>query len=162
MNETVQKADIPARHTQVSVWNLTVICILAWLIPGAGHMLLRRLKHGLVFLVLIVFLFYWGLSLGAKIYHYEPQQPLTFFAMIAQTGMGIPYFLARYAITFGQIHPNTSIANFAQKFHFGQGNIENVTFEYGNTFAIVAGLLNFLVILDAYDIATGKKELKNA
>jgi hypothetical protein len=32
-----------------------------------------------------------------------------------------------------------------------------VTWEYGNTFLIVSGLLNFLVILDAYDIAMGRK-----
>jgi len=32
-----------------------------------------------------------------------------------------------------------------------------VTYEYGNTFLIVAGLLNFLVMLDAYDIGAGRK-----
>ncbi len=162
MNETAQKTDLPARQTQVGVWNLSVICILAWLIPGMGHFLLKRPKRGLVFLVLIVFLFYWGLSLGARIFHYQPGQPLVFLAMIAQTGMGIPYILARYAISYGQVHPDSAIADFAQRFHFGQGNIESITYEYGNTFTLVAGLLNFLVILDAYDIATGKKELRSA
>ncbi len=161
MSETVQKAS-PTVRAQVSTWNLSVICLLAWMIPGMGHLLVKRPKHALVFFVLIVFLFFWGLNLGAKIYQYEPQQPLTFFAMIAQTGMGIPYFIARYAVSFGRLHPGSTAADFAQNFHFGLGNIENVTYEYGNTFAIVAGLLNFLVILDAYDIATGKKDLRNA
>ena len=31
------------------------------------------------------------------------------------------------------------------------------SYEYGNTFLIVAGLLNMLVVLDAYDIALGRK-----
>ncbi len=32
-----------------------------------------------------------------------------------------------------------------------------VTYEYGNAFLIVAGLLNMLVVLDAWDIAVGRK-----
>ena len=32
-----------------------------------------------------------------------------------------------------------------------------VTYEYGNTFLIVAGLLNALVVIDAFDIAMGRK-----
>ena len=31
------------------------------------------------------------------------------------------------------------------------------TFEYGNTFMFLAGLLNYLVIHDAFDIAAGRK-----
>ncbi len=30
------------------------------------------------------------------------------------------------------------------------------TYEYGNTFLIVAGLLNMLVVIDAYDVALGR------
>ena len=33
-----------------------------------------------------------------------------------------------------------------------------VTFEYGNTFLVVAGLLNYLGMLDAFDIASGRKQ----
>jgi hypothetical protein len=39
----------------------------------------------------------------------------------------------------------------------GSGRVVAITYEYGNTFAIVAGLLNMLVVLDAYDIAEGRK-----
>lgn len=31
------------------------------------------------------------------------------------------------------------------------------TYEYGNTFLLIAGLLNYLVMLDAFDIAAGRK-----
>jgi hypothetical protein len=31
------------------------------------------------------------------------------------------------------------------------------TYEYGNTFLLIAGLLNFLTMLDAFDIAAGRK-----
>jgi uncharacterized protein DUF6677 len=39
----------------------------------------------------------------------------------------------------------------------GAGQVTAVTYEYGNTFLIVAGLLNSLVVLDAFDIAMGRK-----
>jgi hypothetical protein len=32
-----------------------------------------------------------------------------------------------------------------------------ITYEYGNAFGIVAGLLNMLVVLDAFDVAEGRK-----
>lgn len=31
------------------------------------------------------------------------------------------------------------------------------TFEYGNTFLLIAGLLNYLAALDAFDVAAGRK-----
>lgn len=42
----------------------------------------------------------------------------------------------------------------------GTGFIEHAsyeTYEYGNTFLLVAGLLNYLGMLDAFDIAVGRK-----
>ena len=158
MAETVQKAQSDAVKTDGSVWSLTVVCALAWMIPGMGHILLRRYRRGIAFLVVIIFLFFWGLDLGAKIYHYEAQQPLSFFAMIAQFGMGVPYFIGRAIANFARLHPGGMFYHFAENFRFGDGFIEGITFEYGNTFAIISGLLNYLVILDAYDIAVGRKK----
>ena len=155
MSDSVQKAEVTSPVT--NVWSLSVICVLGWIIPGLGHFLLRRHVRALIFLLLITFLFFWGLDLGAKIYQYEPQQPLTFFALIAQVGMGLPYFIARFIASYAMMHPASPFHGFAENFQFGNGNIESVTFEYGNTFTIVAGLLNFLVVLDAYDIAVGRK-----
>ena len=40
---------------------------------------------------------------------------------------------------------------------FSEGQVTAVTYEYGTTFTAVAGLLNILVILDAYDTAVGRK-----
>jgi len=121
-------------------------------------MLLKRTKRSLTFFFCIITLFFWGLNLGARMWHYEPQQPLTFFAMVAQTGVGVSCFAARVIASYAQSHPAFSLYNFASRFGFGEGSIRTITFEYGNTFTWVAGLLNFLVILDAYDIALRRKE----
>jgi hypothetical protein len=39
----------------------------------------------------------------------------------------------------------------------GGGVVTAASYEYGNTFVIVAGLLNALVALDAFDVASGRK-----
>jgi len=57
---------------------------------------------------------------------------------VADVGVGLPYFVARTA-------------------GIGAGDVVAVTYEYGNTFIIAAGLLNMLVVLDAFDIAKGRK-----
>jgi len=40
---------------------------------------------------------------------------------------------------------------------WGAGDVRAVTYEYGNTYIVVAALLNLLVVIDAYDIAVGRK-----
>jgi hypothetical protein len=39
----------------------------------------------------------------------------------------------------------------------GIGAMTSQSYDYGTTFLWVAGLLNFLIILDAFDIARGRK-----
>jgi hypothetical protein len=156
MTETAQKADAPP--VSVNLWYLSVLCLLGWVIPGAAHLMLKRFKRAITFFLCIVILFIWGLNLGARIWHYEPQQPLTFFAMVSQTGVGLPYFASRAVASYARNHTSAPFHAFATRFQFGEGNIKAITFEYGNTFTWVAGLLNFLVILDAYDIALRRKQ----
>jgi hypothetical protein len=59
-------------------------------------------------------------------------------AALANMGIGAPYIVAR-------------------AMGYGAGNVIAVTYEYGNTFLIVAGLLNTLVVIDAFDISMGRK-----
>jgi hypothetical protein len=159
MTESTRKIEAAAAPAPTNLWNVTVICILTWLIPGSGHLLMGRWKRGIAFLVCIPVLFFLGLGLGAKIWRYDPPQPLTFFAMVSQAGVGIPYFVGRSIASYEQSHSSDSaLHRYADNFGYGEGNIRNVTFEYGNTFTWVAGLLNFLIILDAYDIAVGRKK----
>jgi len=158
MAETATPKTETAKLASPSLWYLSVLCLIGWMIPGAAHMLLKRFKRSIAFFVCILILFFWGLNLGARIWHYEPEQPLTFFAMIAQNGMGFPYYVTRVIASYAQNHPQFYFYNFANRFGFGEGMIREVTFDYGNTFTWVAGLLNFLVIIDAYDIAMGRKQ----
>lgn len=118
-----------------SAW---LICAAAWLIPGAGHLWLRRTRAGLIFLVTLSLMFAVGLALQGRLFPFAPGEPLVLLAAIADLGIGLPYFVAWMAGA-------------------GTGTVVAASYEYGNTYLIVAGLLNMLVVLDAYDIAMGRK-----
>ena len=113
-------------------------CAATWVLPGAGHVWLGRVQKGLIFLVALPLMFAYGLWLEGRIFPFELTQPLVALAAFADLGMGAPYFAAR-------------------AMGVGAGRAVAVTFEYGNAFLIVAGLLNMLVILDVFDVAQGRK-----
>jgi hypothetical protein len=115
-----------------------LICAMAWAIPGAGHFWLGRRQKALTFLVTLTLMFAFGLWLEGRIFPFQFSEPLVALAAIADLGIGVPYFVAKVA-------------------GVGAGRVVEITYEYGNTFLIVAGLLNMLVVLDAFDIAEGRK-----
>jgi len=114
------------------------ICAAAWLVPGAGHLWLGRRQKGITFLVLLPLMFACGLWLEGRLFPFELTQPLVALAAFADIGIGVPYLLAK-------------------SFALGAGRVVAITYEYGNAFLIVAGLLNMLVVLDAFDVAQGRK-----
>jgi len=114
-------------------------CLLAWLVPGAGHLYLGRTGRGLVFMGAIGALFGLGVVMDARLQlYFAMDDVLASLFSLAQMAMGVPYFLAKML-------------------GHELGNVRSVTYEYGNTFTAVGGLLNILVILDAHDIAIGRK-----
>jgi hypothetical protein len=115
-----------------------LLCLASWVIPGAGHLWLGRRSKGLIFLVALPLMFAIGLALQGRLAAFDFSDPLVGLAALADLGIGGVYFVAR---TFG----------------YGVGEVRAVTYEYGNTFLIVAGLLNLLVVIDAYDVALGRK-----
>jgi len=117
---------------------LVLLCLAAWAVPGAGHLWLGRRQKGLVFLLAIPAMFAVGLLLDGRIFPFNLSEPLVALAAVADVGVGAGWVLARMRDA-------------------GAGAVTSVTFEYGNIFLIVAGLLNFLVILDAFDIGMGRK-----
>jgi hypothetical protein len=125
-----------AEETQ-SGW-LVLLCLASWAIPGAGHLWLGKRSKGLVFLIALPAMFAIGLAIHGRLFPFDLSEWLVGLAAIADVGIGVPYFIA-------------------SALGFGGGDVRAVTYEYGNTFLIVAGLLNLLVVIDAYDVAMGRK-----
>jgi hypothetical protein len=117
---------------------LVLICLAAWVVPGAAHLWLGRRAKGLAFLLALPSMFLIGLQLHGRIFPFELSDPLVFLQAVANLGAGFPWFVARMMSA-------------------GAGLVTAETYDYGRCFLVVPGLLNFLIILDAYDIALGRK-----
>jgi hypothetical protein len=117
---------------------VVLLCAAAWAVPGAGHYWLGQRSRGAAFFITLTLMFLIGLLAQGRLFPFDFSEPLVGLAAFADLGIGMPYFIA-------------------SAFSQGLGNVRAVSYEYGNAFLIVAGLMNLLVVIDAYDIALGRK-----
>jgi hypothetical protein len=136
-NSTTEKTEA------ASAQPVSMMAVLApavgWLIPGAGHLMQKRWIRGGLLFVSIVALFLLGLAMQGRIYKANGGDILEMLGFIGDFGAGALYIL--------------TLVN-----DWGQGAIAFATADYGTKFMIVAGLLNFIAVADAYHIAIGKKQ----
>jgi hypothetical protein len=112
--------------------------ITAWLVPGAGHLLLGHVRKAAVFFVTLVAMFTIGIACEGRLFPLDVSDPLVFLEAVAEWLLGLPRIVAGLG-------------------GYGEGSVTARTYEYGNTFLVVAGLLNALVILDVVDRASGRR-----
>ena len=121
--------------------NPWLIGFTSWLVPGLGHILQGRVTRGLLGGVTIASMFVLGIMIGGHIYGLRETQDglLSSLFGLCDLGTGILYLFARLAGLAVNERP------------------EQATAEYGSVFLMVAGLLNFILALDAFDIRAGRK-----
>ncbi len=112
--------------------------IVGWLIPGAGHIIQKRYVRGVLLMVSVVAMFLIGLGMNGRVYRPNGGDILEILGFVGDVGAGALYFLARIM-------------------DWGQVAAAHATADYGKTFIIVSGLLNFIAAADAHHIALGKK-----
>ena len=112
--------------------------IVGWLVPGAGHILLKRYVRGALLFLSVLAMFLVGLGMNGRIYQPNGGDILDILGFVGDVGAGALYFLARIM-------------------DWGTAMAANAAADYGKTFLIVAGLLNFIAAADAHHIALGKK-----
>ncbi len=143
-------ADAPVTKTRVAATEIqtpvrsqpTTMSVLApavgWLIPGAGHLIQGRWIRGLLLMGSIVIMFVLGLLMQGHVYKPNSGDILDILGFIGDVGAGGLYLVSR-------------------AMDLGPGAIAHATAEYGTRYMVVAGLLNFITVADAYHIAIGKK-----
>ena len=136
-NSTTQRSKTVPTQT-VSAMSVLAPAV-GWLIPGAGHMIQKRWIRGALLFISIAALFLLGLAMQGRIYKANGGDILDILGFVGDVGAGAFYLL--------------TLAN-----DWGQGAIAFATADYGTKFMIVAGLLNFIAVADAYHIAIGKKK----
>lgn len=131
----------PGGRQKVSIVRIIVVCLAAAIVPGGGHFILGRWGRGLVLAASVLGMFACGLFwMQGHLFSPNSDDLVSIFPFIANLGMGGVYLLC-YKVQFGF-----------------EATAEAPTYEFGNTFLLVAGLMNFLVILDAYDLAVGRRK----
>ena len=131
-------AQAQARPAQQSSSMPVLVLIAGWLIPGAGHFMLRKWIRGSLLLLSIVAMFSLGIALKGKIYSPNTGDLLDILNFAGDLGTGVLYVLARI-------------------FDMGQSSVQVATADYGTKFMVVAGLLNVIAAVDAHSLATGRK-----
>lgn len=136
-NSTTEKARMTQAEpvSAMAVWAPAV----GWFIPGAGHIIQRRWIRGALLFISIVTLFVLGLGMQGRIYRANGGDILDILGFVGDLGAGALYILT-LAMDWGQTAIAYAVA------------------DYGTKFMIVAGLLNFIAVADAYHIAIGKKQ----
>jgi len=119
----------------------------AWLVPGLGHLLQGKWIRALLLGGAVWICFISGFLMGGHLFRYSPSEPegaslLQLPPMIGDLGTGLLYIVCWFrGVGFSHDPLQAALP----------------TFEYGWTFLLVAGLLNYLCMLDAFDIAAGRK-----
>ena len=118
-----------------------------WIFPGGGHLLQRKWLRAALLGGTVWACFLFGLVMGGHMFSPAPSDQgssawLQIPPMVANLGSGVLYIGSWLAgIGFADDPERAALA----------------TYEYGNTFLLIAGLLNYLSMLDAFDISAGRK-----
>ncbi len=126
----------------MNVWLLPVAA--AWLIPGAGHFLLKRSGRGALIAASVILMFLFGLFMRGVMFTAESGADylttlINYGGFVCNLAAGALYLLAAM-------------------FGYSQPDAPGAVHDYGTKFLVTAGLLNVLAMVDAWEIATGRKD----
>ena len=127
-----------ARIAKKSAVSPAVALFAGWLIPGAGHLLLKKPIRAALLFVSVAAMFSIGIALEGKVYTPATGDPLDILGFAADLGSGALYILARI-------------------FDLGHSSVQIAIADYGTKFIVVAGLLNVVAAVDAHSLASGRK-----
>jgi hypothetical protein len=111
--------------------------IAGWLVPGAGHFLLRKWGRGALLSVSILAMFTLGIAMQGKLYS-NAHDILDLLGLVGDLGNGLLYVVSR-------------------ALSLGADQVQVTTADYGTRFIVVAGLLNVISAVDAHNLRTGRK-----
>ncbi len=125
----------------ISAWAPAVA--LGWLIPGGGHLLLKRTGRGLLLMFSVTAMFLLGLMMRGAMFQPQSGDLLTTLintgGFIGDVCSGILYLLSSWL-------------------GYNQPDVAGHVHDYGTKFLVTAGLLNILAMVDAFEIAAGRKD----
>jgi TM2 domain-containing membrane protein YozV len=111
--------------------------LAGWLVPGAGHFLLRKWGRGALIAASIVGMYGLGIAMQGKLYS-GAHDILDILGLVGDLGNGLLFVVSRLL-------------------GLGADQVQVTTADYGTRFIVVAGLLNVIAAVDAHNLRTGRK-----
>jgi len=112
-------------------------CCFAWLFPGAGHWFLGRKRKAVILGATLLFAMLMGIVQGGDLYPFAGEGVFRSIGAVCELGAGIPYLLSKWVV--------------------GRGTPIEITYDYGTIYFLIAGMLNWLCVVDSFDIAVNRK-----
>ncbi len=135
--------EVEAVETHVPIGKWLPVVLVGWIVPGGGHLMLKKYGRAGLILGSVTVMFLFGLFMRGAMF--VPQRSdiltilITYGGFVGDMASGIFYFLATWL-------------------GYDQPDVAGHVHDYGTKFLVSAGLLNILGIVDAYEIAAGKKD----
>lgn len=133
-NSTSRRVAIAQPKTGQLVW----LCVAGWLVPGCGHFILGKKGRALILGATILIMFLFGIAMKGEFYDLQSASILQSLGYVGEMCVGVAMPAAKF-------------------FGYSGGDPFFISADYGTAFLVSAGMLNVLTILDAYDIAMGRK-----
>ena len=112
--------------------------IMAWLLPGLGHLLLGRWGRALVFFIAVAGLVLTGYWLRGNVFPPHSADLFGALGFLSDVSTGVLYYFSRF-------------------FEAAGPDVSRAAGDYGTRFIAAAGVVNLLAVLDAIEIATGRR-----
>lgn len=168
----------PQTPIEIDLHEPWLAALLAWVLPGLGHLYQGRTGKGLLFFICVLGTFVYGMYLGGGkvVYASAPGEPQYRWQYWCQLGIGAPAMPAliqrhrrlkgRQPLWQSAKHPNGFMAPPIQQPVKTRDDSNRISWqpneqakwivdlhprsELGTVYTVIAGLLNLLVICDAY------------
>jgi hypothetical protein len=127
-------AEAPAKPNSSTLF----IVVAAWIVPGMGHLLLRRWGRAIVFFIAVGGLAVTGYLLRGNIFPPRGGDAFSTLGFLADAGSGVFYYFARF-------------------FEAAGPDVSRAAGDYGTRFIAAAGVVNLISVCDAYEIATRRR-----
>ena len=124
----------PAKQDSVAAF----IAIVAWFIPGLGHLVLRRWGRAMVFFISAGGLAITGYLLRGNVFPAHSADAFSTLGFFADASSGVFYLLSRVLEAAGP-------------------DVSRAAGDYGTRFIAAAGIVNLISVCDAYEIALGRR-----
>jgi uncharacterized protein DUF6677 len=148
-------------ENDVSFGRTAAALLAGWLVPGAGHAVLGRMRRAALFFALIMGSFGLGLAHDGRLALYSPREGfLTGLQLVANVGVGPADVFARMGV-YGEAAyavPDTSAASYRPRIEKFRERQRSAVSAYGTAYLWSAGLMNLLLLMDVWDIAKRRKD----